>query len=49
MQTADGGDTASLRWRNKTTSGVDVRVAEEQSKSTDTTHTTEVVGFIAIR
>ena len=49
MQTADGSDTANLRWQNKTTAGVDVKVAEEQSKDSEMDHTQEVVGFIAIR
>ena len=33
MQTADGSDTANLRWQNKTTAGVDVKVAEENPKT----------------
>ena len=49
MQTADGIDTANLRWQNKTSAGIDIRVAEEQSKGTEINHMTEVVGFIAIR
>jgi hypothetical protein len=49
MQTTDGGDTANLRWQNKTSKGVDIKVAEEQSKDSEITHTKEVVGFIAIR
>jgi PKD repeat protein len=49
MQTTDGSDTANLRWQNKTSKGVDIKVAEEQSKDSETTHTKEVVGFIAIR
>ena len=46
---ADGIDTANLRWQNKTSAGIDIRVAEEQSKGTEINHMTEVVGFIAIR
>jgi hypothetical protein len=49
MQTADGIDTANLRWQNKTSTSIDIRVAEEQSKGTEINHMTEVVGFIAIR
>jgi PKD repeat protein len=49
MQTTDGSDPANLRWQNKTTTGVNVRAAEEQSKNTETTHTTEVVGYIAVQ
>jgi hypothetical protein len=49
MQTADGIDTANLRWQNKTSAGIDIRVAEKQSKGTEIHHMTEVVGFIAMR
>jgi hypothetical protein len=49
MQTAAGGDTANLRWRNKRLAGIEVQVDEEQSKDSETTHGTEVVGYIAIR
>jgi hypothetical protein len=48
MQTTDGSDPANLRWDNKSFSGVDVWVAEEQSKDRRTTHTTEVVGYIVL-
>jgi len=48
MQTADGGDTATLRWRNKGPLSADIWVAEEKSKDAETTHTTESVGFVAI-
>jgi hypothetical protein len=49
MQTTDGGNTANLRWANKDAFGVDIRIAEEQSKDTETWHTTEVVGYVVIR
>ncbi|MEM9556404.1 MAG: matrixin family metalloprotease [Acidobacteriota bacterium] len=48
MQTTDGGDTATLRHRNLTSTGVEVKVEEEQSANTETNHTTEVVGWIVI-
>jgi len=48
MQTTDGFDTANLRWQNRDFSGVDVRVAEEQSDDAETRHVTEVVGYIVI-
>jgi hypothetical protein len=48
IQTAYGADTATLRSRNLTRSGVEVMVEEEQSKETETSHTTEVVGYLAI-
>ena len=46
MQTADGKDTANIRWRNKTNGSVEVQIDEEQSKGTETRHTTEVVGYM---
>ncbi len=48
MQTTNGGDTANLRWQNKTLSSVQVKVAEEQSKGRETTHVKEVVGYILL-
>ena len=48
MQTTNGGDTANLRWQNKTLSSVQVKVAEEQSKGSETTHGKEVVGYILV-
>ncbi|MBN1843354.1 MAG: fibronectin type III domain-containing protein, partial [Deltaproteobacteria bacterium] len=46
MQTTDGGDTANLRWQNKDFYAVDVKVVEEQSSDSETSHTTEVVGYM---
>jgi len=46
MQTTDGGDTANVRWQNKTSEGIEVQINEEQSNDTEVTHTTEVVGYI---
>ena len=48
MQTTSNSDTANLRWRNKTLSSVEVKVAEEQSKDLETTHGREVVGYILL-
>ncbi len=48
MQTYDGGDPATLRYRNLSTSGVQVFVEEEQSSDAETNHTTEVVGYFAL-
>jgi hypothetical protein len=48
LQTANGIDTANLRWQNTTPAGIDIMVTEEQSKETEINHTTEVVGFIAV-
>ena len=47
MQTTDGPDTASLRWDNRSTTGIQVKVEEEQSRDSETTHTSEVVGYFA--
>ncbi len=47
MQTKNGTDPAELRWRNKGTTGVDVRAAEEQSRDSETTHAAEIVGWLA--
>ena len=46
MQTTDGKDTANLRWQNKDFYGIDVKIAEEQSRDSETDHTTEVVGYM---
>ena len=46
MQTADGKNTANVRWQNKTNGSVEVQIDEEQSKGTETRHTTEVVGYM---
>ena len=48
MQTRDGGDTSALRFRNLSVNSVEVKVEEEQSRDTETNHTTEVVGFMVI-
>jgi hypothetical protein len=47
MQTANGMDTANLRWENKDILGVDILVDEEQSADSETSHTTEAVGYMA--
>lgn len=47
MQSAYGKDTADLRWRAKDAAGVEVKIAEETSRDSETTHTTEVVGYMA--
>ncbi len=45
MQTLDGIDTASPRYRNLTGTGVDIQVQEEQSADEETAHATEVIGY----
>ena len=47
MQTANGGNTANIRWRNKTGVGVDVQIDEEQSWDLEVFHMTERVGYMA--
>jgi PKD repeat protein len=48
MQTTAGGDTANLRWRNGNEVSVELWVAEEQSKDTETNHVAESVGYLAL-
>ncbi|MDY6837582.1 MAG: H-type lectin domain-containing protein [Thermodesulfobacteriota bacterium] len=48
MQTQNGGDTANIRWDNKDAHGVDVKIAEEQSKDSETAHVMEVVGYVIV-
>lgn len=48
MQTCDGGDTANLRYTEKSAQGLKMNVAEEQSLDDEIRHTTEDVGFIAL-
>jgi hypothetical protein len=45
MQTANGLDTANLRWENRNETSLEVWVSEETSKDSETTHTTESVGY----
>ena len=48
MQTASGGDPASLRWDSLEANGVDIFVQEEQSSDKELRHTQESVGYFAI-
>jgi hypothetical protein len=48
IQTGDGMDTANVRWQNKDTNSIDVKIDEEQSKDDETSHTTEILGYMAI-
>jgi hypothetical protein len=45
IQTYYGTDPANLRYRNLTGTGVDIKVEEEQSRDTETAHTSETVGY----
>ena len=46
MQSTNGNDTATVRFRNPSKSGVEVKIEEEQSKDDEVNHTKENVGFI---
>ncbi|WP_423746979.1 hypothetical protein V5735_20290 (plasmid) [Haladaptatus sp. SPP-AMP-3] len=45
MQTFKGPDTASLRYRNLTGTGVEVKIEEEQSVDTEVWHASETIGY----
>ncbi len=47
MQTYNETDPANLRWRNKDAQGVYVKICEEKSLDSETSHTDEAVGFMA--
>jgi hypothetical protein len=44
-----GAEPAALRWIAKTASQVTIRVEEEQSKDTETTHPNESIGWAVFR
>lgn len=48
MQTNDGGDTATIRYRSLDGDTAVIFVEEERSRDLELKHTTEVVGFLAI-
>ena len=48
MQSSDGMDTSNVRWQNKNAFSIKIQIDEEQSKNTETRHTTEVVGYMAM-
>lgn len=47
MQTRNGGDTANLRYADLNAESVQIKVAEEESRDSETNHITEIVGFMA--
>jgi hypothetical protein len=49
MQTTNDSDPAELRYRNKSRTQIEVRVAEESSRDSNTTHAAEVVGYVVIK
>ncbi|WP_227357595.1 hypothetical protein [Haladaptatus salinisoli] len=46
QQTFRGPDPANLRYRNLSGTGVEVKVEEEQSADTETSHTAEAIGYV---
>mgnify|MGYP006284430787 FL=1 len=48
MQTLNGGDTANVRWQNKDAQGIDIMIDEEESRDSETNHTTEIVGYFVL-
>lgn len=48
MQTTDGGDTATVRSQNMSQMTTQIQIEEEQSKDSETDHTTEIVGYLVI-
>lgn len=46
LQTYDESDPAVLRYRNLTTSSVQVKIEEERSSDSEVSHATEVVGYL---
>jgi PKD repeat protein len=47
MQTTNGNDNATVRWQNRDTYRIEVKIEEEQSGDSETGHNTEVVGYMA--
>jgi len=48
LQTYEGRDTAAVRARNMSQGGTEIKVEEEQSKDSETSHVAEVVGYLVI-
>ena len=48
LQTFNGGDTATIRYKSLTNLGATIFIEEEGSKDSETDHTNEEVGFIAL-
>ncbi len=48
MQTSNDEETANLRWRNKSSASLEVRVDEEISLDSEVDHANETVGYIVI-
>lgn len=48
MQTTNGADTAATRLENPSTTGIQVKIEEEQSNDDEIDHAAEAVGYLAI-
>jgi hypothetical protein len=48
MNTFNGPDPASVRYQNRTLTGIELQVDEETSLDTETTHITETIGLLII-
>ncbi len=48
LGTYDGADPAGLRYKNLTSSSVEVKVEEDTTQNPETNHTTETVNYLAI-
>jgi len=48
MQTAEGVDSSSVRAQNMSQTTTQIKIEEEQSKDSETDHTTEVVGYLIV-
>jgi hypothetical protein len=48
IQTSYGVDTAALRIKNISKTGIQIKIEEEQSEDTETTHIKEVIGYFTI-
>ena len=48
IQTGNGMDTANVRWKKKDSEAVKIHIDEEQSSDGETSHTSEVVGYLVL-
>jgi PKD repeat protein len=46
MQSQDGGDTSTIRTQSITNGSVQIKIEEEQSRDSETNHTSETAGYI---
>jgi hypothetical protein len=48
IQTGNGMDTANVRWKRKGFKAVMIHIDEEKSSDRETSHTSEVVGYLVL-